>query len=98
MPQVINVPQDVALVLTSSIDVKGMTSSSRPDPRLRENDYAATLEYYLTEHPKVRRIIFIENSNWPLDRLRDLAQQKKSARQDRGVHLIELQRFPPTTR
>jgi hypothetical protein len=58
----LNIRNDVTLVMTSSIDLNGMLSSSRPDPLLREQDYLRTLTYYVTRPPDVRRIVFIENS------------------------------------
>lgn len=62
-----DIPNELTLVLTASVDPKSMPGVTRPDARARERDYAAALAYYVTEHPLVRQIVFIENSNWPLD-------------------------------
>jgi hypothetical protein len=91
---VVNIRDEVALVLTSSIDVKGMTSSSRPDPKERERDYAGTLKYYLNEHPDFRRIVFIENSGWPLDRLKSLAEQENPHRKQVEFISLSCNDFP----
>jgi hypothetical protein len=69
----INIERDVILLLTASIDVKGMSSSSRPDPLVRQNDYAEAVIYYLTHHPRIRRLVFVENSGWPLEQIRGRA-------------------------
>jgi hypothetical protein len=71
----IDIEKEFTLLMTASIDPKGMsTSAAAADPNERQDDYAASLSYYLTEHPRVRRITFVENSGWPLDRLRATAE------------------------
>jgi hypothetical protein len=69
----IDVERDLVLMLTATVQVNGMSDVSRPDPRDRERDYADALRYYLTRHPRFRRIAFVENSGWPLDGLRRVA-------------------------
>jgi hypothetical protein len=64
---------EFSLLLTASIDPKGMPGVSRPDPNYREQTYADCFEYYLRNHPRVQKIIFAENSGWPLDRFHQLA-------------------------
>jgi hypothetical protein len=61
---------DLALMLTASIDIKGMPEVARPQPQQRQDDYAIALSYWLSHQPMLRRIIFVENSGWPLDELR----------------------------
>jgi hypothetical protein len=71
MAQPIQIEADFALLLTASVDPKGMPGVTRPDPHARESDYAACLRYYVAQHPRVRKIVFVENSAWPLDRFRE---------------------------
>jgi hypothetical protein len=68
-----NIAQELVLCLTASIDPKGMPGVTRPDPHAREADYAGCLRFYSEKYPDIRRIVFVENSGWPLDRLRQLA-------------------------
>jgi hypothetical protein len=73
MKRSIRIEDGFALLLTASIDPKGMPGVTRPDPRARERDYADALSYYITRHPRVRKVVFVENSNWPLDSIREAA-------------------------
>ncbi|HZZ44758.1 MAG TPA: hypothetical protein VFE58_17610 [Tepidisphaeraceae bacterium] len=69
-----NVETDVVLMMTASVDPKGMPAAATvADPHRREADYLGALRYYLTNHPLVRRIVFAENSGWPLEKFRQLA-------------------------
>lgn len=92
----LNIQTDVTLVMTSTIDVNGMPSSSRPDPLQREQDYLGTLTYYVNRHPDVRRIVFIENSGWPLDRLKQSVSRRNP--HGKAVEFISLNcnQFPRT--
>ncbi|HEY1686157.1 MAG TPA: hypothetical protein VGG19_15430 [Tepidisphaeraceae bacterium] len=72
-----NIEQEVALVMTASIDPKGMPAASTlPDPKVRETDYVNALDYYLVNHPRITKIVFAENSGWPLDRLYTAAKKR----------------------
>jgi hypothetical protein len=66
----LDIEHNLVLALTASVDVRGMPGVTRPDPQVREEDYLACLRYYINNHPRIRKLVFIENSNWPLDRLR----------------------------
>ncbi|GBF81723.1 hypothetical protein [Aphanothece sacrum] len=68
------IAQDFALFLTASVDVKGMPKAYPTVAEQREQDYYNSLTYYIQNHPKVRKIIFVENSGWPLDKLKQVAQ------------------------
>jgi hypothetical protein len=68
-----NLSTDFVLCLTASIDPRGMPGVTRADPKVRETDYAECLQFYSERFPQVQRIVFIENSGWPLDRLRHIA-------------------------
>ncbi len=62
---------DFALLLTSSVDPNGMPGITQSGPLEREATYADCLRFYLQNDPGVRRIIFAENSGWPLDRFHE---------------------------
>jgi hypothetical protein len=69
-----DIEDKVTLVMTASVDPKGMPAAATvAEPNRREVDYLGTLRYYIASHPRVRRIVFAENSGWPLDRLREAA-------------------------
>lgn len=71
--QTLNIEQDLVLVLTGSIDIKGMPKATPTVPEQRQEDYFKALKYYIDNHPIVKKIIFIENSGWPLDRVKEAA-------------------------
>jgi hypothetical protein len=62
-------PSDLVLLLTASVDPLGMPGVTRADPKEREFDYYDSLRYYIEEHPAVKKIVFIENSGWPLEEI-----------------------------
>jgi hypothetical protein len=70
------VETEFALLLTASVDPKGMPGVTQPNPIDREDTYADCLTYYLESHPRVQQIVFAENSGWPLDRLREVSVSK----------------------
>jgi len=63
------------LMLTASVDPKGMAGVSRPSPNEREEDYRACLRYYVRNHPHIKNIVFVENSGWPLERIREAVEE-----------------------
>jgi hypothetical protein len=83
----IDIEREVTLVLTASVDPKGMPGVSRLDPLTREQDYAGCLRYYVCQHPRVRRIVFIENSGWPLDALKAVASSNPHGKELEFVSL-----------
>ena len=69
----VRIETEFALLLTASVNPKGMPEITQPDPLERENTYANCLGYYVINHPRVRQIVFAENSGWPLDRFREIS-------------------------
>lgn len=69
-----DIADNLTVILTACIDPKGMPGVSRPDPKVREQDYQACLLYYLKNFPRIRRIVFVENSGWPLDDLKSICR------------------------
>lgn len=68
-----NIEQDLALLLTASIDIKGMPKAYPSLPEQREKDYYNSLKYYVENHPPIRKIVFVENSGWSLDKIKQAA-------------------------
>lgn len=60
---------DFTLVLSASVDPKGMTGISKESLLNREQQYIDTLVFYAS-CPGIPRILFVENSGWPLERLK----------------------------
>jgi len=63
-----------SLLLTCTIDVKGIANMERNDTALRLKDYKDALTKWLDD-PWVNNIILVENSGYPLDELRLLADR-----------------------
>jgi hypothetical protein len=80
-------PGDVCLILAASIKPNAMADVSIVDPAAREKDYLDTLRYYLDHHPGFKRIVFIDNSGWPLDKFKAIAD---AATPDAQIELISL--------
>jgi hypothetical protein len=66
------IEDEFALLLTASVNPNGMPGVSQPDPEDRENTYLDCLKYYLGHDSRVRKIIFAENSGWPLERFQQI--------------------------
>ncbi|MGF1480916.1 MAG: hypothetical protein ACFB4I_15760 [Cyanophyceae cyanobacterium] len=73
--QSLNIETDLALLLTASIDIKGMPRATPTVPEQRQEDYFNALSYYVNNHPQVRKIIFVENSGWNLDRVKEATRE-----------------------
>jgi hypothetical protein len=65
-----NIEQDFALFLTATIDIKGMPKAYPTVSEIRQEDYFNSLRYYVCCQPQVRKIIFVENSGWSLERVK----------------------------
>lgn len=60
---------DFTLVMTASVNPNGMTGISRESIDNRERQYIDTLSFYASR-PSIKQILFAENSNWDLSRIR----------------------------
>lgn len=67
------------LLMTACIDPKAAASQvQRRDPRVRLDDYRRALRFWLRlNEPRIRHVLFIENSGYPLQELKDLAHAEK---------------------
>lgn len=82
-------PLDVAILFTATVQINsGLAGVTAPDPRLREEEYAENLRYFLREHPRLRKLVFAENSGWPLDRLSALAAAENP--HGKEVEMVQL--------
>ncbi|MGD1700237.1 hypothetical protein [Dapis sp. BLCC M229] len=70
----LNIEYDLALVLTATIDIKGMPKAYPTVAEQRQNDYYNSIQYYVNHQPQIRKIIFIENYGWPLEPLKEAIQ------------------------
>lgn len=85
-------PNQISIVLTSTVDPKGIVFMQRADPLVRLRDYQQALQRWV-EDRWVRNIIVVENSNYALDSLRDIAS---AARTDKNIEFLGFdgQDFP----
>ena len=63
-----------ALLLTATIDIKGMPRATPTVPEQRQEDYLKSLKYYVCNHPQINKIVFVENSGWPLEYLKQAVE------------------------
>lgn len=69
----------LSIILTSTIDVKGVANMQRADPLVRLADHKIALKRWLDD-PYVRNIILVENSGYSLDSLRTLVAEHPSGK------------------
>lgn len=72
-------PKEIAIVLTCTIDVKGISLMERSAVELRLADYQLALARWLDD-PWVRNLIVVENSGYPLDALEAQVAAHKSGK------------------
>ncbi|TAE56153.1 MAG: hypothetical protein EAZ87_18970 [Nostocales cyanobacterium] len=85
--QGLQIEKDFALVLTAAIDVKGMPKAYPTVAEQRQEDYFNSLAYYVKNQPRIKKIIFIENSGWPLDRVKEAGVENPH---DKQIEFISL--------
>jgi hypothetical protein len=83
----LEINHNLALILTASIDIKGMPKATPTIPEQRQEEYFNSLKYYVNNHPLIRKIIFIENSGWDLSRVREAARNNPHRKE---IELISL--------
>lgn len=62
---------DLALLLTATIDIKGMPKAYPTAAEQRQEDYHNTLKYYVNNYPRIQKIVFVENSGYSLARVKE---------------------------
>lgn len=78
------------LVMTACIDPsKGSYPLTRSDPSVRLEDYKTALRYWLSHpDPRLGKILFLENSAYPLDSLKSIAATENP--QGKTVEFISM--------
>jgi hypothetical protein len=85
-------PEQISVLLTAAIDVKGIDQMQRTDIQTRLDDYRQALSKWLDDI-WVKNIIFVENSGYPLDSLKTMVQQHPS-RKNVEFLTFDGQNFP----
>lgn len=80
-------PARIVLILTATVDVRGVAFMERRDPTIRLNDYKWALSAWLA-NPGTPPLIFAENSGYSIGELHTLAR-----RENRHGHVIEFLSF-----
>lgn len=84
---VTSMPSRVVLILTATVDVRGVAFMERRDPNIRLNDYKRALSAWLS-NADTPPLIFAENSGYSTSDLRALVQ-----RENGHGHTIEFLSF-----
>lgn len=63
------------LVLTAAIEVKNKSLVKRNNTATRLNDYKMSLKKWLTKQTSIKKIVFVDNSGYPLDELRGIVNK-----------------------
>ena len=85
------------VLMTSCIDPsRGWVKVHRADPLTRFQDYLAGLKFWMElPDPRIKGVVYIDNSGWPLDELRSRAAA--SARRPCEFISIDANEYPPGT-
>lgn len=83
----------VCVVLTSTIDPRGIAFMERDDPNQRLSDYKCALSKWLAK-PEVTAIVFVENSGYQLTQLEDLVKEENLNNQIIEFLSFDGQNFP----
>lgn len=65
---------DICLLLTSTIEVKNKSLVRRNDTLVRLNDYKTALKKWLLKQKSLSKIVFVDNSGYPLDELKEVVR------------------------
>jgi hypothetical protein len=86
------------LVMTACVDPSaGHYHIDRADPLLRLRDYQSALRFWLGyPDPRLDRILFIENSGYPLDTLRAIAENENPQGKQVEFVALDCNWYPPT--
>jgi hypothetical protein len=86
--QSLDIEKDFALVFTATIFVDNIARVYISDKNIREEQYLTSLNYYLSNHPRIKRMIFIENSGISLAPFQQLFE--KNNPHNKQVEFISL--------
>jgi hypothetical protein len=85
------------LTMTACIDPgKGHCTLVRSDPMIRLGDYQSALRYWLKyEDARTEKILFIENSGYPLHTLEDIAKRENPGGKEVEFVSLDCNWYPP---
>jgi hypothetical protein len=85
------------LVMTACVDPsRGEYRLNRADPTLRLEDYETALRFWLSfPDRRIQNILFIENSNYPLDRLESIARNDNPLKKNIEFLSLDCNWYPP---
>lgn len=86
-PSNASAPAPVVLMLTATVDVRGVIYIERRDPKVRLEDYKKALRMWLAT-PGVPPIVFAENSGYPTEELEQVVRE--SGHPDHPVEFISF--------
>ena len=79
------------VTMTASIHPRVATKSFRSDPKVRLDDYKQGLRFWLAHpHPKLKQILFLENTGFDLSELQTVAQNENPF--GKAVEFISMDR------
>jgi hypothetical protein len=87
---------DFLLTMTACIDPsKGDCTLVRSDPAIRLGDYESALRYWLGyTDARIGKILFIENSGYPLDSLKEIADRENPMRKEVEFVSLDCNSYP----
>jgi hypothetical protein len=53
----LNLEQELVLLLTATINIKGMPKAYPTVPEQRQEDYYNSLKYYINFHPRIKKVL-----------------------------------------
>lgn len=74
--------ENTCLLLTATIEVKNKDLVKRNDAAVRLEDYKTALKSWLVRQESLAKIVFVENSGYPLDELKELVGQNNPYRKE----------------
>jgi hypothetical protein len=85
------------LVMTACVDPsQGEYRLARADPTIRFEDYKAAVRFWLQfPDERIRNILFIENSNYPLKDLQSIAEQENPLKKNIEFISLDCNWYPP---
>jgi len=88
---------DYLVVMTATIDPStGPARIARADPKVRLEDYLSAMRFWLTlGDRRLRNVLFLENSGYPLDEVQDLVDRHRPLYMDVELVSMRTNDYPP---
>lgn len=90
---------DTCVLLTATIHVEHqefLGRDGRVNTDLRLRDYVSALESWITKQDAIRDIVFVDNSGYPLDALRDVVDRNAAVGKRVELHSFRTTGYSPT--